>query len=283
MTKKRRMRKILIWLGLLTLFAGLVWATDAMLAMANKQADEAASLGANEELATVQTTMVRPKKVDPAIDWKTIGRYNSQLESLNKEYEALLQKATAEKTAGQLSEATRNAGLASADKFNKTCEELAAVYNKGNCKTRAKTALATGQSRLKNAEMAFSATLDSNKISAYNKQKGIMFDDSQETMKDLKADGNEQDVARLKAGMVPRLQQLSKQTATLAGQIGELLNQVRQTAGGDAGAMAGCAKSVISGSADGPGGLISPLMAMLDMVKSMGSNLATMATSIMGL
>lgn len=284
MVKSINMRKVIVWTALITLFAGLVWAVDTFLASANKQADEAAMLGANDELSTVQTTMVRPKKVDPAIDWKTIGQYNKRLETLTREYEQLLKKATAEKSVGKLSEATRNAGLASAEQYNKACLELAAVYEKGKCITRAKTARSSGQSRLKNAEMAFSESLNASAISAYNKQRGIMFDDSQENMQQLKTDANEQDVARLKSGMVPRLQQMAKQTASLATQVGQLLDQVRQTVGGGgAGAIAGCAKSVVTGAAEGPAGLVAPLVAMLDMIRALGSNLATTAASILSL
>lgn len=283
MVKSRKMRKVLLWLALTTLFAGLVWAVDTMLASANKQCDDAATLGAKDELATVQTTMVRPKKPAPNIDWKTIGKFNKQLEGINREYEQLLSKASSEKAAGALSESTRKGGLASADKFNNTSVQLAEVYRKGNCITRAKTVTSAGLSRLKNAEMAFSQTLDADKISAYNDQRSAMFDDSEANLKELKTDGNEQDVARLKATMLPRLQQMSSQTTSLIAEIGKLLDQVRQAAGGDVGAMAGCAKQVVTGGAEGPAGLLRPLMALMNMAKNLGSNLVTMASSITSL
>lgn len=282
MVKTINMRKVLLWLCLLTLFAGLVWAVDAFMAQADKQADTAASLGAKDELATIQTTMVRPKK-QTNIDWKTIGQYNKQLTSITNEYEGLLQKASAEKQAGTVSEATRSAGMASAKKFNDVCEKLAAVYQKGNCVTRAKTTRAAGKSRLKNADMAF-ASINSDNISAYNEQRSAMFDAGEENLKEVKADGNPDDVAKLKANMLPRLQQMASQTTSLIAEIGKLLDQVRRAAGGDVGAIAGCAKQVVSsGAADGPAGLIKPLMSLLNMAKNLGSNLATMASSVASL
>lgn len=282
MEKGRKFRKVLLWLLLGTLTAGLVWAVGAELAQTNKNVQTAAALGADDELATIETAgMVKPK--DSNIDWKTIGKYERQLKQNTTEYQKLVTQAGNEKAAGAVSAGTKSAGTASAQKFNQISQELAAVYEKGNCITKAKAVRAAGQSRLKNAEMAFS-DLDSGLINDYSDQRSAMSDASMASLKEDKATGSPADIAKLKTTMLPRLQKMSSETTQLLGEVTRLLDQVRQAAGGGVGGLGGCAKQVVtSGAADGPAGLLKPLMSLMNMVKNMGSNIASTMQAVASL
>lgn len=278
----KKMRKTVLWVVLGTLFAGLVWAAaDSLLSMADSNTTEAASIGAKDELAVVQTAAVPPKKKDN-INWTRINQLTKQLGDNTKQYEKLIAQAGAEKKAGQVSAATRSAGMNSAQQFNTISQELAATYEKGNCITRAKSVRAAAKSRLANADMAFS-TIDADKISAYSDERSAMGTAADENLEAIKADASPQDLAGLKAYMLPRLERLSEDTGRLLGQITKLLDEIRKAAGGDATAIAGCAKSMVSGSTDGPGGLLKPVTALMSMVKDMGGNIASTMKAIASL
>lgn len=275
----KRIRKIVIWTILATLFSGLIWAAaDSLLSMAETNTTEAASIGAKDELSVVQTAAV-PTKTKNNINWTQINQLTKQLGQNTQEYEKLVAQAGAEKKGGQISVATRNAGMNSAQKFNNISQQLAATYEKGNCITRAKSVRAAAKSRLANAEMAFS-NLDADKINAYSEDRSAMYAASDENLAAIKTDASPQDLAGLKAYMLPRLERLSSDTGKLLGQITKLLDEIRKAGGGDVNAIAGCAKSVISGSAEGPGGLFKPVMALMNMVKDMGGNIASTMKAI---
>lgn len=275
-------KRILIWLSLLTLLAGLVWAAaEGLASMADSNSMQAASIGAKDELSVVQTAAVPPKNKNN-INWTQINAYTKQLMQNTDQYEKLVAQAAAEKKGGQISAATRSSGLDSAQQFNKISQQLAATYEKGNCITRAKSVRAAAKSRLANAEMAFNA-LDSDNINAYNSSSEEMAAASRESLADIKTDADAKDLAGLKTYMLPRLQQLSSDTTKLIGQITSLVDEIRKAGGGDVGAMAGCAKSFVTGAADGPGGLLRPVMALLNMTKNMGSNIVSTMQAIASL
>lgn len=272
-------RKICMWLCLMTLFAGLAWGIgEGLASMADSNAMDAASIGAKDELSVVQTAAV-PTKTKNNINWGQINQLTKQLGDNSRQYDTLLARAGAEKKGGQVSEATRSAGMNSAQQFNTISQQLAAVYEKGNCITRAKSVRAAAKSRLANAEMAFN-NLNADYINAYSKDRSAMYAASDENLEAIKTDASPQDLAGLKAYMLPRLEKLSADTGKLILQIGKLVDEIRKVASGDVVAIAGCAKSVVTGAADGPGGLLRPVMALLSMVKDMGGNITSTMKAI---
>lgn len=277
--RDKRIRKIILWTILGTLFSGLIWASvDTIMSMADTNTTEAANIGAKDELSVVQTAAVPPKKKDN-INWTQINQLTKQLGQNTREYEKLVAQAGAEKKGGQVTAATRSAGMNSAQQFNTISQQLAATYEKGNCITRAKAVRAAAKSRLANAEMAFS-NLDADKINAYREDRSAMYAASDENLAEIKTDASPQDLAGLKAYMLPRLEKLSTDTGRLLGEITKLLDEIRKAGGGDVNAIAGCAKSVVSGSAEGPGGLFRPVMALMNMVKDMGANITSTMKAI---
>lgn len=283
MVKNRKLRKTLLWLLLITLFAGLVWAVGEEMLQANKDVQQTAAVGADEEMAAIETTaIVKPKAKTSNIDWATINKYEAQLKQNNNAYLKLIDQAGAEKQSGTVSAATRSAGLDCANQFSQISEQLAAVYEKGNCITKAKTVRAAAKSRLANAQMAFN-DMDTDAISAYNDDRNAMSDANIASIEEDKANGNPEDIKTLKANMVPRLNKMAKDTGELLGSVTRLLDQVRKVAGGDANAIAGCAKDALTGSTEGPGGLIRPLTSLMNLLKNMGGNLAQTAQLIMSM
>lgn len=262
-------------MGLMILFAGLVIAADQLLNMADRNTQDAAAIGADDEMAAIKATTVKPQKKDN-IAWSQIQQYERQLQQNTNQYQKLVAQAGTEKQTGNgVSASTRQAGMDSAQKFNQISEQLAATWEKGNCITRAKTVREAGKSRIANAEMAFN-NFNGDNISAYNKQRTAMSDSGIESLKEVKSDASPEDIAKLKAGLIPQLNKMIADNTKLISQIGELLNQIRAAGGGDPSAMAGCAASMISGTAsEGPAALLRPVMSLMDMVKGMGSSLAS--------
>ena len=282
--KRMSFKRGLIWGLLLTLIAGLLYATGTELMKTSKAATTAANNGVDQEMAVIESTTVKPQS-NSNIAWGKIQQLEKQLKQNSTQYKQLISKASSEKEAndGNVTDATRQAGQASAQKFSQISEELAATWEKGNCITRAKTVRATAKSRLANAEVAFN-NVNSDAISKYNEESNLMSEANIESMKDVKADASPADLAKLKDNLVPQLNKMISDNTALVKQVGELFNQVRQMASGDVGAMAGCAKSVVSGAVtDGPAGLLKPLTSLLNLVKGMGSNLATTLKAVTAL
>lgn len=276
-------KKLILLLLLLTLIGGLIYANSTEEQQASKAATAAAKNGMDEEMAVIETASVKPKNTSN-INWTEINKYDRQLKQINKEYSSLLTKADTEKTSnnGNVTDATRQAGQASAKKFDEVSEQLALALEKQNCKTRAKSARAAGKARLANAEMAFN-NVNSDAINAYNDQSGMMVEANTASMKDIKADASDADVAKLKANLIPQFNKMIADNTRLMGQVTQLLDQVRRASGGDVGAMAGCAKGIVSGASDGPGGLLKPVMSLMNLVKGMGSNMASTLQALMAL
>lgn len=278
------LKKILLWGLLFTLLAGLVYAVGSESMQASKAATAAANNGVDQEMAVIESTSVKPQS-NSNIAWGKIQQLEKQLKQNSAQYKQLISKASSEKEAnnGNVSDATRQAGQDSAQKFSQISEELATTWEKGNCISRAKTVRATAKSRLANAEMAFN-NLNGDAISKYNEESSLMSEANIESMKDVKADASPADLAKLKSDLVPQLNRMISDNTALVKQVGELFNQVRQMASGDIGAIGGCAKGVITGAAtDGPAGLLKPLTSLLNLVKGMGSNLATTLKAVTAL
>ena len=280
-TSARNPRRILMWFLLLMLLAALVYAGVELLGQANKSAADAGSTGADMEMASLDS--IKQSKSNP-VNWTEEQRLHKKINAIDKEYKALVNKARTETAAtGHVSEGTRSAGIACANRYQQACENYAAFWDKNNGKTRARVARETGASRVKNADMAFN-DVDSSKISAYNDQQEKLAKARKEYLAEAKTDVSDVDRAAMKSSLVPRLQSMTSEVQNLISQISSLLNQARSAAGGSTGAMGGCAKQMISGGvSDGPAGLISPLTSLLNLAKSMGSNIATMVSDLTAL
>lgn len=282
MEKRRKIRKILMWALISTLIAGLVYAGANLLLQSDKAVSDAGSSGADMEMASLDT--IKQSKSNP-VNWKQERSLYKKIQRIDAEYSKLAKKAQSEKAAngGKVSSATQKAGLACAKRFQDANENYAVFWEKNNGKTRARLAREAGLTRVKNAEMVF-FELDSERISAYNDQQDALAEARSEYLEEAKTDVSDADREALKGKLTPRLVKLSGEVTSLIGQITSLLNQVRSAAGGDVVAIAGCAKQVVStGSSGGPGALLSPLMSLLNMTKSLGSNVTGLMDDISSL
>lgn len=275
MVRSRRLKKTLLWLALATLFAGLVIAGSMYENATDKNVQAASSIGADAIMADVTATTIKPAKPQANINWTRINQLDRQLKQNNAQYQSLVAKAGAEKQTnhGNVSDATRQQGLSSARQFADLSEQLATTYQQGNCISRAKTVRAAAKALLANAEMAFNS-LSNDRINEYNDAQSALADANAESYKEIKADASPSDIAAMKANLIPRLNKMIADNGRLLGDITKLLDQIRQAAGGDVSAMAGCAKGLVSGAAEGgPAGLLRPVMSLLNAVKGLGSSL----------
>lgn len=271
-----------MWALLATLMAGLVYAGVALMGKSGKLASDAGSSGADMEMASLDT--IKQSTSNP-VDWKKERSLHKKIQSIDAEYKKLVKKSEAEKMAneGKVSDATQKAGLACAKRFQEANENYAAFWEKNNGKTRARLAREAGLSRIKNAEMVF-FELDADRVSAYNDQQDALAKARAAYLEEAKTDVSDADRAALKDNLTPRLNKLSSDVTSLVGEITSLLDQVRSAAGGDIVALGGCAKQAVSaGASGGPGALLSPLMSLLNMTKSLGGNVTGLLSDISSL
>lgn len=282
MVKCRKIRKALVWTLLAILIAGLVYAGVALLGQSGKLAADAGSSGAEMEMASLDT--IKQSKSSP-VDWKQERSLYKKIQSIDAEYSKLVKKAQAEKVAneGKVNAATQKAGLACAKRFQEANENYAAFWEKNNGKTRARLAREAGLARVKNADMVF-FELDSDRISAYNDQQDALAKARAAYLAEAKTDVSDADRAALKNNLTPRLNKLSGDITSLISEITSLLEQVRSAAGGNIVSLGGCAKKAVSAGASGDASaLLAPLMSLLNMAKSLGSNVTGLLSDISSL
>ena len=279
--KRLTPRRVLMWFLLLMLFAALVYAATELLGQTNKSAADAGSTGADMEMATLES--IKPSKSKPAKPSEQ-QRLLSKIRSIDREYKALVNKARSETmSTSHVSPATRSAGVACANRYQQASEEYAAYWERNGNPKQANVAHQTGLARVKNADMVFN-DVDSSKISDYNDQQDKVAKARREYLAEAKGDLSDADRAALKSTLLPRLQKMTGEVTSLVSQITSLLNQARSAAGGNVGAIGGCAKQLVSGGiADGPAGLIAPLTSLLSLTKGLGNNIGSMISDVTSL
>lgn len=170
---KKPVKRSLVFLIIIAGCAAIAWAVDAFMAQADKIAVGAADMGAQNELALVEMTMI-DSGPSASPNWTDVRQLGPELEANTGEYRDLLAKAAAEKAEGQLSEATSRAGMTCAEKFNLLAEQLAGLYEKASLQARADTVREAGKSRIQNARLAFS-NLDIANLDAFRSQMNATF------------------------------------------------------------------------------------------------------------
>lgn len=280
-TASRKNRRILMWFLLLMLFAALVYAGAELLGQANKNCADAGSTGADMEMASLES--IKPSKSKPAKPSEQ-QRLLNKIKSVDKEYKALVDKARSETVAsGHVSDGTRSAGMACANRYQQASDGYAAYWEKNGNAKRAALAREAGVSRVRNAEMTFN-DVDSSRISAYNDQQEKLAAARKAYLEEAKTDVSDADRAAIKSGLQPRLEKMGGEVKNLISSITSLLDQVKSQAGGGMGAIGGCAKGAVTGGAtDGVAGLLSPVTNLLSLAKSMGSNVTSMLSELAAL
>ena len=264
---------------------GIVIAANEVYDALNKDCQEASIQSVKTQMAGLEQTVTQPKKAANAsnIDWGVWNQHTKKLEALNKEYSSLVEKASSEVASSKkVSAATRNAGLASADKYKKASEEFAEFLNKNNCKSRAKSVLSISDARVANAEMTFSENIDGDKISAANDAMSAMSDARKAAFDDVKQDADSADLASLKSNMLPRLQGISNEVTALLSRTTQLVDDIKnQVSAGGVGGLVSCSKQAAS--ADDPMSLLSPATSLLGMVKNIGTDITDMISDLSSL
>lgn len=287
MRKSGKWRKILLWVCLLALFAGLVWGVDAELMQVNKDVQTTASLGADDEMAAIETAnMVKPRPRNnapsgPPIDWARINRYEAQLKANTQEYHRLIERAGMEKQVGSISEATKRSGLNSANQFNTISNELADVYQRGNCITKAKAIYAAGQSRIKNAEMAFN-DLGGTSISNYTDERKSLVEAHDASLKEDIQYGDKAELLNMKRVMRPRYNNMGEKLLVVLHAVDNIFKEVNRTvqaiSGGGVGAAvaaAGCVKQLVDSAREGrPTGTLGLVWDLIQLIKSLFSGVS---------
>lgn len=289
LTSKSKMRKVLLWVLLVMLIAALVYAADALLSQSNKASSDVLAEGCNTEMATLKVSSTKQDKAKQSgsnINWNQWTKLEKAVEQADNQYKPWAARANAESsTTGKVSDATRNGGMAAAQKFQTACNAFADFQEKSKCITRAKATRQTGKARVAQADALFNP-MDSDKISAYNDEMSALSKARKEALADIKADASSSDLASLKQGLAPRLSNMSSRLTALVQQIVGLLDMIRSQAGGglSVGAVAGCmAKQAASGGVSGVADLLSPVTNLLSLAKAMVSNVSDMSSEISSL
>lgn len=275
----RKLRKNLLLALLVLLLAGLVYAGAELMGQANKNAADAGSAGMDMEMASLDT--IKQSQTNK-VNWSEERALKKKIDQADSVYRTQAGKAKSDIAAsGRVSESTRSAGLAAAERFRQASNAYADFWERNNGKSRARLAREAGLSRVKNADMVFN-DVDSAKISAYNDQQDALAKARKEYLKDAKTDVSDADRAEIRRSLMPRLNRLNGEITSLVSSITNLLSQVKGQAGGmGMGSLGGCARqAVMTGPVDGPAALLSPLMGLLNMAKGLGSNVSSLMGDI---
>lgn len=170
---KKAGKRFLVFLAILAGLGAIAWAVDAFMAQTDKIAMGAADMGAQNELTIVEMTMIDTGGEKTA-NWTEIGKFRPELEANTSEYRELLAKASSEKMEGKLSEATSQAGLGCADKFDQMTSQMAKLYEQAGSQARAETVRDAGKARVQNARLAFSQ-LKLENLDAFRQQMNATF------------------------------------------------------------------------------------------------------------
>ena len=266
MIVNRKLRKSLVWAFLALLIAGLVYAGVELMGQANKNAADAGSTGADMEMASLDTIK---QSQTSKVNWNEERSLRKKIDQADSSYRAQVEKARSDiASTGKVSDGTRAAGPASAEKFAQTNDTYASFWDKNNGKSRAKLAREAGLARVKNADMTFN-DVNSDKIKAYNEQQDALTKARKDYLAEAKSDVSASDRADIKRTLTPRLNKMTGDVNNLVSSITSLLDQVKSQAGGmGVGAIDGCAKqAATSGPSNGASALLSPLMGLLNRVK----------------
>lgn len=282
MLAKLKGRKYLLWALALLTACGIAIAVSDLSGQANKSCADAGLSGADMEMATLDA-IKKPAKPKSTINWSKWNSLEKKVNAADAQYTKIVAKAQSEISAnGKVSDATKNAGFAAAKKFQNASENFAKFLTANNCITRAKVARETGNARIKNADMTFNE-IDSDKISAYNDQMEVLADARKAYLEEAKTDVSAEDRASIKDTLLPRLNNMTSQVSTLATNVSSLLSQVKdQVLGGGVGGLVSCTRDVAA--SDNPAAkLLSPITSLLDLIKSLGSNISGMIDDISSL
>jgi hypothetical protein len=253
--------------------------------LANKSAADSGLASADLEMSSLETIQ-KPAKNPPPVDWKQEQRLKKELEKLDAEYKSIAVKAQGQARQG-IDDATRKALLSAAGEFKATSDQYAAVWEKGNCVTRARLAREAGASRVASAELIV-AGADKNKIEALSTQQNKLSEARKAYIEEAKANQelSAEDKAALRSNLMPRAQKLVSDTANLITQVTDLLNQIRQQANPSAlvGGISGCATTGGGKSAeDSVSQLLSPVTSLLSLVKGLAGNAQGLVSDITSL
>jgi hypothetical protein len=274
-------RKLILVLGLILLAAALVWAAAELSGQANSLAQDAGSNSADMEMVTLNTIKKPAKTKDspkpPPCDWKKERSIKKAIDAEDAKYKRLRSKAKSELNAtGKVSGGTKSAVMSSANTFKKLCYDYAAMWDACKCRTRAKTARKSGDSRIKSAEVLVGGDIDEGKLKAMQRAQDDMKAARREYVKKATAGGeiSDQDKSDLKSTVVPQIKSLMGQTQALVSGSTNLLTDIQKGATG--GGLSGLTKMTKSAASGGSGSvaktLLKPVTALVSVAKSMLSN-----------
>ncbi|MEW5722767.1 MAG: hypothetical protein AB1896_06650 [Thermodesulfobacteriota bacterium] len=263
--KVKKHKKLLIIIALLLVSGALVWAAAKLSGQANALAQDTGIYSAEMENLTI-ATIVKPARTKdspsapPPCDWKKEAQIKKALNDNDAKYKAAAAKAKSEQSAGQVSEATKGEVLKLAAEYQKLCDEYAAMWSACNCATRAKTAQAAGESRIKSAAVVAGGTINTDLLAALDAAQAKLRDARAEYAKTAVADAEiaEEDKAALKATVVPAAETLVAKMKDHVDAVQRLMMDIQANPKG-------------GGSSGGGGGgeRISPMIQMVPEVRAL--------------
>jgi hypothetical protein len=269
--------RIVLWILLMMLMAGVLWAGAELLGESNKAAADAGSNAADTEMASLDSVKPPKAKAAPSRERSLAGK----VRQADKRYTALLDKAKSEiNSQGSVGDVTRDAGLKAANVYKTACDDYARYWDGKNLASRAGVYREAGNSRIASAEMAFN-NIDSGKVDAASAAQDKFRDAYKAYLADAKTDLTDAERAAVKSSLSSRLQQVAGNVQTLVGKVADLLRQVQ--AGASPTAAVGCAaKSVAAGGSpsDDAAALLMPLKSLLSLVQGMAGNISGMISDV---
>lgn len=229
----KRYKKLLIVLGSILLVAALVWAAVELSGQVNSLAQDSGSRSADMETLTMDSirkpTKTATSAKPPACDWKKEQSIRKAIAANDAKYKQLRAKAQSEMAAtGKVTSGTRNDVLSTASAYKGLCEQYAVMWDACNCRTRAKTARATGESRVKSAIVVVSG-LENGTLEAMRAAQKSMRDARREYAF-AAGDAGEistEDQADIRANLIPRVQTFIQGLTDFLNKVGRFITDAQ--------------------------------------------------------
>jgi len=268
-------RKLVLMVGIILLFAAIVWAAAELSGQANALAMDAGSNSAEMEVTSLET-LKKPEKAAPNCDWKFERELRHKIEANDAKYQEEIKKAKSETSSmGKVSDGIRSSVTKLASEYDSLQTKYADMWMSCGCKTRAKFAKSLGSSRLKSAEVVVS-DIDKQKLEEMNKANEEMKVARSEYVKEASSSGeiSQADKKEIQAKTLPKVDTMIPMFTGFMNNVMGLLKEVQQSAqqvtssgSGGIGGMFGAAKALT----DGPN-LLTKVQTLLTVSQGMLSN-----------
>ncbi|KIX16099.1 hypothetical protein [Dethiosulfatarculus sandiegensis] len=272
MSHTRHSRKW-FWIAFISLLllGGIVWATAELSGQANALAQDSGKNSAEMEELSLAILKKPSGPTPPPCDWQKEKTLRKQIEEKDKKYKELVKTSP---EPGACGEDFKDQVIGLAEEYYKLQKQYAVMWEKCNCKSRAKLAHKLADSRKKSAQVVVSEA-DSDKLNEMQTAQEELSQARREYAQEAKQSKSlsVEDRKKIQSSVIPKVSSTINQFVAFSANVAALLQEVKKTTekatSGGVGGFLSAAKDMASG---GGTKLLNTTKTLLAVSKSMVGN-----------